>query len=133
MLVEVRRVGWDEPQLDEDGRRMFGPIRFPWRVEVAHGLLARRRRLARSFENTCSVGTAWLQVACGAVLLRANTNGRHPRRRRSSVGAVAVGPVSQRVSDQHRRALLHSRLIRAHLGRPQRRAIGDPDADPSDL
>jgi hypothetical protein len=70
---EIRRVGWDEPQLDEEGRKVFRPIRFAWRVEVAHGLLGRRRRLARSFENTCTSGTGWLQVACVAVLLRANT------------------------------------------------------------
>ena len=35
--AEVRRVGWDEPQLDDDGRRVFRPIRHAWRVEVAHG------------------------------------------------------------------------------------------------
>jgi putative transposase len=69
--VEVRRVGWDEPQRDDHGRKVFRPIRFAWRVEVAHGLLGRRRRLARSFENTCRSGTAWLQVACVSVLLGA--------------------------------------------------------------
>lgn len=71
--VEIRRVGWDEPQLDEKGRKVFRPIRFAWRVEVAHGLLGRRRRLARSFENTPRSGTGWLRVACVAVLLRANS------------------------------------------------------------
>jgi len=30
-------VGSDEAQLDEDGRRVFRPIRHVWRVEVAHG------------------------------------------------------------------------------------------------
>lgn len=69
--LEVRRVGWDEPQLDEEGRRVFRPIRFAWRVEVAHGLLGRRRRLARSFENTSVSGSGWLHVACVAVLLSA--------------------------------------------------------------
>lgn len=56
---EVRQIGWGEPQLDEDGNRVFCPIRFAWRVEVAHGLLGRRRRLARSFENTLGSGTGW--------------------------------------------------------------------------
>ncbi len=71
--VEVRPVGWDAPQLDASGRRVFRPIRHAWRVEVAHGLLGRRRRLAKSFENTTASGTGWLQVACVAMLLGAVT------------------------------------------------------------
>lgn len=71
--VEVRPVGWDTPQLDAAGRRVFRPIRHAWRVEVAHGLLGRRRRLAKSFENTTASGTGWLQVACVAMLLVALT------------------------------------------------------------
>lgn len=71
--VEVRPVGWDTPQLDAAGRRVFRPIRHAWRVEVAHGLLGRRRRLAKSFENTAASGTGWLQVACVAMLLRSLT------------------------------------------------------------
>jgi hypothetical protein len=55
--VDVRPVGWDTPQLDATGRRVFRPIRHAWRVEVAHGLLGRRRRLAKSFENTMASGT----------------------------------------------------------------------------
>jgi putative transposase len=49
---------------------VFRPIAFAWRVEVAHGLLGRSRRLAKSFENTTSSATGWLQVACVALLLR---------------------------------------------------------------
>jgi putative transposase len=72
--LEVRPVGWDTPLLDPSGRRVFRPIRHAWRVEVAHGLLGRRRRLAKSFENTTASGTGWLQVACVAILLGALTS-----------------------------------------------------------
>ena len=48
----------------------FRPIRHAWRVEVAHGRLGRSRRLAKSFENTTSSATGWLQVACIATTLR---------------------------------------------------------------
>lgn len=68
--VEVRRVGWDEPQLDEDGRRVFRPIRHAWRVEVAHGRIGRARRLAKSFENTTASASGWLQVARVMPVLR---------------------------------------------------------------
>ncbi len=62
--VEVRRVGWDDKQ------PVFRPIRHAWRVEVAHGRLGRARRLAKSFENTTTSATGWLQVACIATTLR---------------------------------------------------------------
>jgi hypothetical protein len=39
-------------------------------VEVAHGGLGRPRRLAKSFENTTTSATGWLQVACIAITLR---------------------------------------------------------------
>jgi putative transposase len=68
--VRVDRVGWDEPQLDDNGRRVFRPIPYAWRVEVAHALVGRHRRLAKSFENTVSSATAWVQVSCAALLLR---------------------------------------------------------------
>ena len=68
---DVRRVGWDEPPRDDKGQRIFRPVAHAWRVEVAHGLLGRQRRLARSFENTCGSASAWLQVACAALVLRA--------------------------------------------------------------
>lgn len=58
------RVGWDDKQ------PVFRPIRHAWRVEVAHGRLGRSRRLAKSFENTTSSATGWLQVACVATVLR---------------------------------------------------------------
>lgn len=61
---EVRRVGWDHK------KPVFRPIRHAWRVEVAHGRLGRSRRLAKSFENTTSSATGWLQVACVATVLR---------------------------------------------------------------
>ena len=62
--LEVRRVGWDDKQ------PVFRPIRHAWRVEVAHGRLGRSRRLAKSFENTTTSATGWLQVACIAITLR---------------------------------------------------------------
>ena len=43
---------------------MFRPIRHAWRVEVAHGLIGRYRRLAKSFENITSSPTAWPQISC---------------------------------------------------------------------
>ena len=51
---------------DRAGRQAAGfrPIRHAWRVEVAHGRLGRYRRLAKSFENTTTSATGWLQVAC---------------------------------------------------------------------
>lgn len=56
--IRVERIGWDTPS------PVFRPIRHAWRVEVAHGKLLRSRRLARSFENTCTSATAWLLVSC---------------------------------------------------------------------
>jgi hypothetical protein len=51
------RPWWDDKQ------PVFRPIRHAWRVEVAHGRLGRSRRLAKSFENTTTSATGWLQVA----------------------------------------------------------------------
>jgi len=62
--LELRRVGWDDKQ------PVFRPIRHAWRVEVAHGRLGRSRRLAKSFENTTTSATGWLQVACIATTMR---------------------------------------------------------------
>ena len=62
--LEMRRVGWDDKQ------PVFRPIRHAWRVEVAHGRFGRSRRLAKSFENTTTSATGWLQVACIATTLR---------------------------------------------------------------
>lgn len=70
---EVRPVGWDTPQTDEHGRRVFRPIRHAWRVEVAHGRLGWSRRLAKSFENTTRSATGWLHLACVAAALEAAT------------------------------------------------------------
>jgi putative transposase len=67
---EVRRVGWDEPPRNEHGAKVFRPIRHAWRVEVAHGHLVRRRRLARCFENTVASATGWLHVASINEVLR---------------------------------------------------------------
>jgi putative transposase len=60
---EVRRVEWDEPPRNEHGAKVFRPIRHAGRVEVAHGHLVRRRRLARCFEHTVASATGWLHVA----------------------------------------------------------------------
>ena len=67
---EVRRVGWDEPPRNEQGAKIFRPLRHAWRVEVAHGQLVRRRRLARCFENTVASATGWLHVASITEILR---------------------------------------------------------------
>jgi len=56
--VKVERVGWDTPSAT------FRPIRHAWRVEVAHGVLGRSRRLAKCFENTRTSATAWLLISC---------------------------------------------------------------------
>jgi putative transposase len=39
--------------------------------EVAHGRLGRRLRLAKSFENTTSSATGWLQITCLRAVLGA--------------------------------------------------------------
>jgi putative transposase len=78
--VEVRRVGWDDKQ------PVFRPMRHAWRVEVAHGRLGRYRRLAKSFENTTTSATGWLQVACIATTLR-HLSDERARRRRVAVAA----------------------------------------------
>lgn len=70
---EVRRVGWDEPPRNEHGAKVFRPFRHAWRVEVAHGHLVRRRRLARCFENTTASATGWLHVASLVENLRPNS------------------------------------------------------------
>ncbi len=75
--LELRRVGWDDKQ------PVFRPSRHAWRVEVAHGRLGRSRRLAKSFENTTTSATAWLQVACIATTLRHLS--REQARRRPAV------------------------------------------------
>ena len=72
--LEVRRVGWDDKQ------PVFRPIRHAWRVEVAHGRLGRSRRLVKSFENTTTSATGWLQVACIATTLRHLSRERARRR-----------------------------------------------------
>jgi len=71
---EVRRDGWDDKQ------PVFRPIRHAWRVEVAHGRLGRCRRLAKSFENTTTSATGWLQVACIATTLRRLSRAQAPGR-----------------------------------------------------
>ena len=64
-------VGWNEPPRNEHGAKVFRPIRQAWRVEVAHGHLVRRRRLARCFENTVFSATGSLHVASITEVLRA--------------------------------------------------------------
>jgi hypothetical protein len=67
--VEVRRVGWDTPQLDDQARKVFRPIAHARRVEVAHGTLGWSRRLAKSFENTTNSAPGWLQLAAVRAVL----------------------------------------------------------------
>ena len=54
---EVRRVVWDEPQLDGHERKVFRPIAHAWRVKVAHGTLGWSDGLSKSFENTTRTAT----------------------------------------------------------------------------
>jgi putative transposase len=61
--IQVRRVGWDDKQ------PTFRPIRRMAR-RGRHGRPGRSRRLAKSFENTSTSATGWLQVACIATTLR---------------------------------------------------------------
>jgi hypothetical protein len=88
--VEVRRVGWDDKQ------PVFRPIRHAWRVEVAHGRLGRSRRLAKSFEDTTTSATGWLQVACIAPTLGHLSRGGHAGSQSISRPDPPHGPHSPR-------------------------------------
>lgn len=72
--LELRRVGWGDKQ------PVFRPIRHAWRVEVAHERPGWSRRLAKSFENTTTSATGWLQVACIATTLRHLSRAKAARR-----------------------------------------------------
>src|SRR4051812_27116666 len=89
--LEMRRVGWDDKQ------PVFRPIRHAGRVEVSRGRLGRARRLAKSFENTTSSATGWLQVACIATTLRENA-GLRPTR--TTVAACVAATLSARASQR---------------------------------
>jgi hypothetical protein len=56
--IEFARYGWATHP------KPFKPIARVWQVEVAHGALGRSRRLAKSFEQTETSATAWLELAC---------------------------------------------------------------------
>lgn len=61
--IEFERYGWaTRPE-------KFDPIARAWRVEVAHGVLGRSRRLSKSFEKTTESATAWLELACVSMVL----------------------------------------------------------------
>ncbi len=89
--LELRRVGWDDKQ------PVFRPIRHAWRVEVAHGRLGRSRRLAKSFENTTTSATGWLQVACIATTLRHLSRAQAPAARTPVRSVSAHGGKSVRL------------------------------------
>jgi putative transposase len=86
--LEVRRVGWDDKQ------PVFRPIRHAWRVEVAHGRLGRSGRLAKSFENTTTSATGWLQVACMATTLR-HLSQEQGRRRTAALRPDLLAPANR--------------------------------------
>lgn len=84
--VEVHRVGWDTPQLDDQGRKVFAPEAHAWRAVPSgrsgpHETLGWSRRLAKSFENTTASapvlrcgrrphdGGAWLHLAAVRAVL----------------------------------------------------------------
>jgi len=48
----------------------FVPVPQAWKVEVAHGILGRYRRLAKSYENTTTSATTWLQIAAVGMVLK---------------------------------------------------------------
>lgn len=67
---EVRRYGWATQPVDPlTGRKVFKPLKHAWKVEAAHAQLDKSRRLAKSFENTERSATAWLNLACIAMVL----------------------------------------------------------------
>lgn len=67
---EVKRYGWDQQPIDPTtGRKVFKPLRHAWRVEAAHAQIGKSRRLSKSFENTEESATAWLNLACVAMVL----------------------------------------------------------------
>jgi len=88
--LEVRIVHHDGP------RGTFEPLPFAWRVEVAHSLLLRSRRLSRSFENTLDSASGWLQVACIAAVLDALV--ASPRKLRAARRRRAAKVASRRSS-----------------------------------
>ena len=67
--LEVRRVGRDDEQ------PVFRPSGARGASRPTRGRLGRSRRLARSFENTATSATGWLQVACIATTLRLGPHG----------------------------------------------------------
>lgn len=107
--LEVRRVGWDDKQ------PVFRPIRHAWRVEVAHGRLGRPRRLAKSFENTTTSATGWLQVACIATTLHHLSQETAPPRQRAGHG----------VSDRQSRAARNAAVAGAYPPLMAGRAVID--------
>jgi hypothetical protein len=101
--LELRRVGWDDKQ------PVFRPIRHAWRVEVGHGRLGRSRRPSKSFENTTTSATGWLQVACIATtvrhLSRPRTQGsrsRSQRKRSRGAGDLHLKAACQRNGSRRR-------------------------------
>jgi putative transposase len=67
---EVRRYGWTTQPVDPvTGRKVFKPLKHSGKVEAAHAQLGKSRRLAKSFENTEQSATAWLNLACIAMVL----------------------------------------------------------------
>ena len=76
----LHRVGWD------DNQPVLRPIWHVWRVEVARGRFGGSRRLGKSFENTTTSATGWLQVACIATTLRHLTGTSSP----TCIGARSV-------------------------------------------
>ena len=67
--IHLNTASTVEVSLREDSRRVR-LVKGEALFEVAHDRLGRSRRLAKSFENTTTSATGWLQVACIATTLR---------------------------------------------------------------
>jgi putative transposase len=97
--IEVERYGWATRP------KPFKPIARAWQVEAAHGMLGRSRRLAKSFEQTESSATAWLELACIHIILSDTAwTGVAPRPRTAAEQAAldarkAAGPFTPEPGD----------------------------------
>lgn len=67
--VEVRLVGWGNPQLDKNGRRCSGRSPTIGGSRCRNGNLGWSRGLAKSFENTTASVTGWLHLAAMRAVL----------------------------------------------------------------
>ena len=82
--IEFERYGWATHP------KPFKPIARAWQVEAAHGMLGRSRRLSKSFEQTETSATAWLELACIHVILSDKVWTNRPTRPRTPAEQAAM-------------------------------------------